>query len=82
VGFDPAQQHRLFGAFQRLHASSAFAGTGLGLSIVQRLVQRHGGRVAAEVRRGGGAQFSFALPVRLLSQGSAMLPETVKEGTA
>lgn len=64
VGFDPAEQHRLFGAFQRLHSAGSYPGTGLGLSIVQRLVQRHGGRVWAAPRAEGGALFGFALPQR------------------
>jgi signal transduction histidine kinase len=36
-------------------------GTGLGLSIVQRIVESHGGRVAAANQRGGGAVFTVAL---------------------
>jgi signal transduction histidine kinase len=37
-------------------------GTGLGLSIVRRVVESHGGRVHAESRAEGGAEFSFTLP--------------------
>jgi two-component system sensor histidine kinase KdpD len=38
-------------------------GLGLGLAIVKGLVEAHGGRVWAENRAGGGAQFTFTLPV-------------------
>jgi two-component system sensor histidine kinase KdpD len=38
-------------------------GLGLGLAIVKGLVEAHGGRVKAENRGGGGAQFIFTLPV-------------------
>lgn len=51
-------RHRIFDPF----FTTKQQGTGLGLTIAHRLVEAYGGRVAADNRPGGGAEFTITLP--------------------
>ncbi|HEY2592191.1 MAG TPA: HAMP domain-containing sensor histidine kinase [Steroidobacteraceae bacterium] len=65
VGFEPADEGRLFEKFSRLEsgAGAGYYGTGLGLYIVKRLMQLAGGRVAAYSKGlGCGAEFRVSWP--------------------
>jgi signal transduction histidine kinase len=64
IGFDEKFRDRLFNVFQRLHTRAEFEGTGIGLAVCRKIVERHGGAIAAEGAPGAGTRFIVSLPVR------------------
>jgi signal transduction histidine kinase/CheY-like chemotaxis protein len=63
IGIDPADQERIFEAFQRGGRGARSEGTGLGLTLSKRIVELHGGRIWMSSRPGAGSTFGFAVPV-------------------
>ena len=62
-GFSEEEAAKLFVPFYT--TKKVGQGTGLGLSISLGIVQEHGGRLAAERNRQGGATFEIRLPVAM-----------------
>src|SRR5262249_34700928 len=56
-GIPPSAIENIFNPF----FTTKHTGTGLGLAIVHRIIEAHGGRIAAENRPGGGARFVITL---------------------
>jgi two-component system sensor histidine kinase KdpD len=75
-GIPPTALPRLFDAFYRVvDAQPRAAGLGLGLAIVKGLVEAHGGRVWVENRAGGGARFTFTLPLAVADSADVLETE-------
>ena len=67
VGLLGVDIERLFERFERGKIKSP-TGIGLGLSICRGLVEAHGGEITARPRDGGGAIFSFTLPLEVCDE--------------
>ncbi|WP_374090037.1 DUF4118 domain-containing protein [Methylomicrobium lacus] len=62
-GIPEGLENRLFEKFYRIRNETAQSGVGLGLAICRAIVAVHGGSIRAHNRAGGGAIFSFNLPI-------------------
>ena len=70
VGIAPELLPRIFDLFTQAERSLARSqgGLGIGLGLVQRLVEMHGGKVAASSALGQGSEFVVRLPVVLSAE--------------
>jgi two-component system, OmpR family, sensor histidine kinase KdpD len=62
-GLPVGREEAVFQKFTRGERESATPGVGLGLAIVRALIEAHQGKVTAAQRQGGGAVFTFTLPL-------------------
>lgn len=62
-GLATGEEKQIFDKFYRAKSGKANGGAGLGLTICRGIVEAHGGQIRAENRFGGGAVFSFTLPL-------------------
>ena len=77
IGIQPANQERVFEAFQQADASTTrqYGGTGLGLAISSRIVTLMGGRVGLTSEVGKGSVFDFTAGFGIQSEDT--VPESV-----
>jgi two-component system sensor kinase FixL len=61
IGFDERYADRIFRPFQRLHPAGQYEGSGVGLAICQKILLRHGGKIAARSEMGKGSRFILTL---------------------
>jgi two-component system OmpR family sensor kinase len=61
-GVEPAELASIFDPFFRGSGAKATQGHGLGLAIARRVVEAHGGTVAASNRPSGGLAVTIRLP--------------------
>jgi PAS domain S-box-containing protein len=62
IGFPQEDADRVFEPFQRLVGRNQYEGSGIGLAICRRIVERHGGEIAAISEPGNGTTFFVTLP--------------------
>jgi two-component system sensor histidine kinase KdpD len=62
-GLPLGREEAVFQKFTRGERESATPGVGLGLSICRAIVESHQGRIVATHRPGGGARFTFTVPL-------------------
>jgi signal transduction histidine kinase len=61
IGIEPRYADLIFGIFKRLHPERRYSGTGMGLALCRKVIEYHGGTIAAESAPGEGAIFRFTL---------------------
>jgi two-component system, OmpR family, sensor histidine kinase KdpD len=62
-GLGAGREEAIFQKFTRGERESATPGVGLGLAICRAIVESHQGRIVASHQPGGGARFTFTLPL-------------------
>ncbi len=69
IGFKQEYADKIFQMFERLHGRLQYEGSGIGLAICRKIVECHGGTIAATSSPGQGSTFSITLPVTHVPQG-------------
>jgi signal transduction histidine kinase len=81
AGITDLEMERAFDKFSRGRVNGT-RGTGLGLYICRKIIEVHGGRIAAASRPGGGATVSFTLPRVAAAAPDAVAPQATPMSSA
>lgn len=63
IGFDNEDAEKIFNLFHRLHPQAMFGGSGMGLALCKKIAENHSGYIAAEGKKGEGAEIKIYLPL-------------------
>ena len=63
IGIPASERDQIFDAFHRASTALDYDGHGIGLAVCKKIVERHGGRIAARAPLGPkGTRIVFTLP--------------------
>lgn len=64
IGIEKEHLNHIFDRFHRVSdpEEKTYPGLGIGLYIAREIIQRHGGKLTVESKKGEGSLFSFTLP--------------------
>lgn len=63
IGIEEKKLDQIFEPFKRFHSSSEYEGTGLGMSIVNKVIEKHNGKIEVQSELNKGSTFSVHLPI-------------------
>lgn len=63
IGIDKHKFEDIFKPFKRFHNSSEYEGTGLGMSIVNKVIEKHNGKIEVQSELGKGSTIAVSLPI-------------------
>lgn len=65
IGVSPEFREEVFAPFKRLNTKTEYSGTGLGLSLVQKIIEKHHGRIWIDDNQPSGCVFIFEISKHL-----------------
>ena len=79
IGIPKEHQAKIFEIFKRLHNKKDYEGTGIGLALVQKIIQRHEGKIWLESVEGEGTTFHFTICKHLKNRNPKNVAEKLQQ---